>query len=95
MRDGGIVNPSIETIPHPRCGSPLCTRGPCIRMPIIKNYTQHPVYCVILSVANVPVARCGVERGKTCNELRVLTSKSAGALLGYTKGVYVAFRGCV
>ena len=55
--------------------------------------TKRP--CVILSVANVPVARCGVERGKTCNELRVLTSKSAGALLGYTKEFSVALRECV
>ena len=38
MRDGGIVKPSVETIPHPRCGSPLCTRGPCIRMPINQNF---------------------------------------------------------
>ena len=37
MRDGGIVKPSIETIPHPRCGSPLCTRGPCIRIPTNQN----------------------------------------------------------
>ena len=29
-RDGGIVKQSIVTIPHPLCGSPLCTRGPYI-----------------------------------------------------------------
>ena len=28
-----------------------------------------------LGGANVPVARCAVERVKTCNELRVFTSK--------------------
>ena len=31
--------------------------------------------CVILSGANVPVARCEVERAKTCNKLLVLASK--------------------
>ena len=29
-RDGGIVKQSIVPIPHPLCGSPLCTRGPYI-----------------------------------------------------------------
>ena len=31
--------------------------------------------CVILSGVNVPVARCAVERVKTCNELHVFASK--------------------
>ena len=47
----------------------------------LQSKLYHNAFCsvqrVILSGANVPVARCGVERGKTCNELRVLTSKSA------------------
>ena len=76
-------------------GAPFAQGGLASGCRQIKIYTQHPVYCVILSVANVPVARCEVERGKTCNELRVLTSKSAGALLGYTKEFSVALRGCV
>ena len=66
------AKPTERVYSYPKCGRSKLLPYEFVRSHIVRLCASP---CVILSVANVPVAHCAVERDKTCNKLLVLASK--------------------